>query len=98
METSTNFPNISKEALNALRSEEAIVIYSELLSQGYGLMVDKKDYAKIVKSSTSSIDNYMSKGYGCPDYKKLGNAKNAKVLFSLIDIANYLASQTIRTA
>jgi len=93
-----NSINLSKAVINALQSDEAVTIYSELLSQGYSLLINKKEYATITRCSTSSVDNFIKKGYGCPDYKKLGDAKNAKVLFSLIDISNYLASTTIKTA
>ncbi len=89
---------LSEATRQSLNSDEAVTIYSELASQGYGLMVNKGDYAKIVKCSISSVDNYIRKGYGCPNYKKLGNSKNSKVLFSLIDVANYLASSTVITA
>jgi len=89
--------NLSKAVINALHSEESTAIYSELVSQGYSLFINKKDYAEIVGCSVSSVDNYICNGYGCPDYKKLGNAKNAKVLFSLIDVANYLSGTTIKT-
>jgi predicted DNA-binding transcriptional regulator AlpA len=71
-------------------------ILEELKSQGYPLFISKKQYAEITQASLSSIDNYMAKGYGVPEYKKLGEAKNAKVLFNLIDVANYLA-QTVKT-
>jgi hypothetical protein len=35
--------------------------------------------------------------YVIPNYKKLAKAKNAKVVFNLIDVADFLA-QTIKTA
>jgi len=89
---------LSTATINALQSDEAIAIYSELISQGYKLLINKKEYSVIARCSVSSVDNFIRNGYGCPDYKKLGNAKNAKVLFSLIDVANYLAGTTIRTA
>lgn len=89
--------NLSKATFNALHSDEAIAIYSELSAQGYSLFINKKEYADIVSCSTASVDNFIRNGYGCPDYKKLGNAKNSKVLFSLIDVANYLAGTTIKT-
>ena len=46
--------------------------------------------------SSSTLDLYISKGTGLPNYKKLGKAKNAKVVFNLIDVAEFL-SQTIKT-
>jgi hypothetical protein len=91
METTTNL------SIKAFESIEAETLYTELRGDGYSLMVSKKDYADIISCSLSSVDNYIRDGYGCPNYKKLGKAKNSKVLFSLIDVANYLA-QTVRTA
>lgn len=91
METYTNL------SIPALKSHEAESLYLTLKNEGYPLMVSKKDYAAIIGCSLSTVDNYIRDGYGCPNYKKLGNAKNAKVRFNLIDIANYLA-QTTKTA
>jgi len=88
------YTNLSIPAFTSLEAES---LYISLKSEGYSLMISKKDYAKIIGCSLSTIDNYIREGYGCPNYKKLGTAKNAKVRFSLIDIANYLA-QTIKTA
>jgi len=73
------------------------LIYNALKADGYPLFIGKKEYARITRVSTSAVDNYIKQGYGIPDYKKMGNAKNAKVLFSLIDVAEYLA-QTVKTA
>lgn len=95
MKSSTN---LSIATIEALQSDESIAIYNELSRQGFSLFINKKDYAGIVGCSISSVDNFIRDGYGCPNYKKLGNAKNSKVLFSLIDVANYLSSTTIRTA
>jgi hypothetical protein len=33
-------------------------------------------------------------GYGIPKYKKIGNAKNAKVIFPILEVARFL-SQTV---
>ncbi len=88
---------LSKAATQALEGINAEAIYSELREEGYSLLITKRQYSQIVNCSLSSVDNYIREGYGCPNYKKMGKAKNAKVLFSLIDVANYLA-QTIKTA
>ncbi len=89
---------MSEAAFHALDSEESVALYGELVSRGYKLFIGKREYAEIIGSSVSSIDNFIKNGYGCPNYKKLGNSKNSKVLFSLIDVANYLAGTTIHTA
>lgn len=89
--------NLSSSASQALHCPEAEAIYGELRESGYSIFISKTEYAKIVHCSVSSVDNYIRHGYGIPNYKKMGNAKNSKVLFSLIDVANYLA-KTIETA
>ncbi len=59
--------------------------------------INKRELAIEMGVSTSTIDLYMSKGIGIPNYKKLGTAKNSKVVFNIIDVAEYL-TQTIKTA
>ena len=89
---------LSKKVQELLLDEEAIAYYSELKMEGYELFISKKEYSKIAVCSIATVDKYIKKGYGIPNYKKMGPAKNARVLFSLIDVANYFASQTIQTA
>ncbi len=89
---------LSKVTAQALSTPEAQILFDDLKAVGYGVHVNKKQYSEIVGCSTSAIDNYIAKGYGIPSYKKIGNAKNARVLFSLRDVAEYLAAQTIVTA
>ena len=91
-------PQLSLAASQALTSQEAKAFYSELKSEGYSLLISKKQYAEILGCSLSSIDKSIQLGHGLPNYKKLGTAKNAKVMFSLLDVANYLATQTVKTA
>jgi len=59
--------------------------------------LSKREMAKELGISYSTIDGYIAKGYGIPNYKKLGHAKNAKVVFNIIDVAKFL-SETIKTA
>ena len=88
---------LSEAAINMLHGPEAEALYSELRAEGYPLMVDKRQYATISRCSISTIDNGIKHGYGICNYSKNGAAKNARILFNLIDISNYL-SQTIKTA
>jgi hypothetical protein len=90
--------SLSKEVQQLLLSDEAKAYYSELKMEGYPLFISKKQYAKIAICSLSTVDNNIKRGYGLPNYKKMGTAKNAQVIFSLIDVANYFASETIKTA
>ncbi|MBU1216426.1 hypothetical protein KJ870_00630 [bacterium] len=57
----------------------------------------KKELAHELSVSVSSINNYIVKGTGVPEYTKIGDAKNGTVLFSLIAVAEYL-SNTIKVA
>ncbi len=75
----------------------AELIYQDLKSRYNKASINKKEIANELDVSTSTIDLYISKGVGIPNYKKLGTAKNAKVIFNIIDVAEYL-SQTIKTA
>lgn len=59
-------------------------------------VISKTEMAWELGISNSTIDLYIAKGTGLPNYKKLGNAKNSKVVFNLIDVADFL-SQTIKT-
>lgn len=72
-------------------------IYQDLKDRYGKATLSKAEMAKELGISYSTIDGYISKGYGIPNYKKLGTAKNAKVVFNIIDVSEFL-SQTIKTA
>jgi len=71
-------------------------IYNDLKERYRRATLSKREMAIELGISYSTIDGYIAKGYGIPNYKKLGTAKNAKVVFSIIDVAEFL-SQTIET-
>ena len=79
-------------------NEEAKFIFDQLRADGYPLFINKKQYAEIVGLSVHSIDSYITREINLPNYKKLGEAKNAKVVFNLKDVAEFLASRTVQTA
>lgn len=79
-------------------AEEAKFIFNQLKADGYPLFIDKRQYAQILGCSLSSIDNYIKQGTNLPNYKKLGTAKNAKVVFNLRDVSEFIAAQTVQTA
>lgn len=79
-------------------SSEAEGILDELKLEGYKSQITKKEYSKIARCSISAVDKYMAGGYGVPSYRKIGHQRNARVLFSLRDVAEYLAQQTVQTA
>ena len=73
------------------------LIYQDLQTRYCKSTLSKREMAHELGISYSTIDGYIAKGYGIPNYKKLGAAKNAKVVFNIIDVAEFL-SQTIKTA
>ena len=71
-------------------------IYEYLKEKYKRAVISKSEMANELGISISTLDLYMSKGTGLPNYKKLGKARNARVVFNLHDIADFL-SQTIKT-
>jgi len=71
-------------------------LYNYLIKKYKRAVISKTEMADELGVSNSTIDLYLSKGQGLPNYKKLGKAKNAKVVFNLIDVADFL-TQTIKT-
>lgn len=71
--------------------------YSYLKSKYNASVIGKKEMAEELNIALSTLDLYLSKGIGLPRYKKLGIAKNARVIFNLYDIAVYLNSEKVET-
>ncbi len=55
-------------------------------------VISKKELAGELDVSTSTLNNYMAKGYGIPRYRKIGDAKNAKVVFPILEVAKFLSN------
>ena len=88
----------NKHTFKPLSNETAQAIFDDALAAGYSLQLSKKKYAELTQCSVSAVDNYIKNGYGIPNYRKIGHQKNARVMFSLRDTAEFLASQIIKTA
>jgi len=71
-------------------------LYAYLTKKFGRTVISKKELAEEMDISASTLDLYITKGTGIPRYKKLGSAKNAKVIFNLIDVADFFNS-TIKT-
>lgn len=71
--------------------------YSYLKNKYNTSVIGKKELAEELNISLSTLDLYLSKGMGIPRYKKLGTAKNARVVFNLFDIAVFLNTDQIET-
>ena len=71
-------------------------IYEDL-SLKYGFNLTKKELSQVLKVSVSSINNYIVKGEGIPEYVKVGTGKNGKVLFPIVNVVDYM-SNTIKVS
>ncbi len=69
------------------------IIYDSLL-QKYNITIGKKELSEILGTSVSFIDKAIMSGDGIPNYKKLGSSKNAKVVFNLLDVADFISNTT----
>ncbi len=78
-------------------NQQQELIYNDLKTRYKKSTLSKAEMANELGISYSTIDGYIARGFGIPNYKKLGKAKNAKVIFNIIDVAEFL-SQTIKTA
>jgi hypothetical protein len=72
------------------------IIYEDMTSK-YGFTLTKKELSEVLKVSVSSINNYIVKGVGIPEYTKVGTGKNGVVLFPVVNVVDYL-SNTIKVA
>ena len=72
-------------------------IYTYLLNKYKKMALSKEELAHELGVSLSAINNCIVKGYGLPEYKKMGDAKNARVVFPVVCIALFL-SNTVKVA
>jgi len=72
------------------------IIYKDL-STKYGETLTKRELSEVLKVSVSSINNYIVRGEGIPEYIKMGTSRNSKVLFPMVNVVDYL-SNTIKVA
>lgn len=72
-------------------------IHQDLKDRYNKSTLTKKELADELGISVSSINTYICKGEGIPQYIKIGNAKNGKVLFPIANVVDYL-SNTVAVA
>lgn len=72
-------------------------IHSDLKQRYNKSTLTKKELSNELGVSVSSINSYIVKGTGIPEYIKVGTGKNGKVLFPVVNIVDYL-SNTIRVS
>lgn len=59
--------------------------------------LSKQELANELGLGLSTVSKFMADGIGLPNYKKIGHAKNSRVIFPLINVAEFL-SDTIEVA
>ena len=72
-------------------------IQQQLYSKYKRLTLSKSEVAKEMGIGLSTLNKYMAEGMNLPNYKKIGTAKNSRVIFNVADVAEFLAD-TIKVA
>ncbi len=76
-------------------SEDKLIDY---LAKKYDMAVLTKEQLRDeLGIAKSTLDLYISKNEGIPPYKKLGNAKNSRVIFHIADVAKFLDNTVATT-
>ena len=79
--------------------QEQFNLYFESLKSEYKtLMLSKKELSKVLGISESTINLYLSKNINLPDYKKMADGKNSRVMFPLVNVAQFLTEDVIRVS
>ena len=66
----------------------------ETLVTSYNITIGKDELAQILNVSVSYINKCIMQGKGIPNYKKLSSARNAKIIWNLADVADYITDTT----
>ena len=76
-------------------NRDEVIIMSEQLFKLYKKpILSRLELAELMDVSLSYIAKSISRGYGIPNYKKIGNKQNSKVIFNIFDIAEFLSDTT----
>lgn len=78
--------------------EQFNLYFDSLKSEYKTLMLTKKELSKVLGISESTINSYLSKNINLPDYKKMADGKNSRVMFPLMNVAKYLTENIIRVS
>ncbi|WP_152183446.1 helix-turn-helix transcriptional regulator [Sulfurimonas indica] len=72
-------------------------IYNSLYEKYGKVALSKQELAQELGMGLSTVSKLMAEGYGLPNYIKVGNSKNSRVLFPIDEVAKFLA-QTVEVA
>lgn len=64
------------------------------LFKGFGWSLTKNDLARVLGVGLTKIDYMVTKGE-CPKFKRLGKAKNSRVVFFTYDVAKWMCGESI---
>ncbi len=56
--------------------------------------LSKKELAKELGIGLSTLNKYLASGIGLPNYIKMGDSINSRVLFNIRDVAEFLSNTT----
>ena len=80
-----------------MNNQSYTTMFSALQHKYNKLALSKSELAQELGMGLSTVSKMMAEGIGLPNYKKIGNAKNSRVLFPLADVAEFL-SDTMEVA
>ncbi len=83
--------------MTQLKSAEAQTIFESLRDTYNKIGISKIELAKELGIGLSTVSKMMADGIGLPNYRKIGTAKNSRVIFPLVDVAEFI-SKTIKVA
>ncbi len=72
-------------------------LLTELQRDGFGHLISKTELAEIMRCSISKINAGITQSSGIPNYFKMGDTKQSKVMFKLTDVVDFLESNYVRT-
>jgi len=94
MERKSNFSKgkFMSQNLNQIDSTNDLV--KQLFKLYNKVVFTRLDLAKLMDVSVSYIAKSITRGYGIPNYKRLGPKQNSKIIFNIQDVAQFLNDTT----
>ena len=67
-------------------------IKQDLLNKYGKSTLTKNEVAKELGIGLTTLDKHMAEGMNLPKYLKMGNSKNSRVVFPIVEVAKYLSN------
>ncbi len=58
------------------------------------ITLSKKELAQEMGIGLSTLNKYLANGMGLPNYIKMGDSANSRVLFNIHDVAEFMSNTT----